>query len=984
MYPNLTLPLVSLCVLGLGLTVVVALRRSYLRRLALRQIVRRPTEALSIVAGCVLGTALIVASLSVGDTLNSSVRQVAYQVLGPIDETATSATLAQGTAAAGRLAPLAQDPDVDGLLTVVGLQAAATTGTGASEIVQPRAIVWEADFPAAAHFGGPGAGSGLSGATPAPGQVVVNDQLASSLKARVGQSVDLYLYDRPQRFVITRILPSVGLAGMGTGDARNYDLFVTPGTLESAYRSAGAASANAAAPVTRTLVSNRGGVETSAALSDRVAAKMNALLGPQLRTGTYVAEPKKDVLAAAQQTGDQLGALFLFIGSFAIIAGALLLVNVFVMLADERRSQLGMARAIGMKRSHLVGGFVIEGCCYSLVAGLLGVPLGVGIGRVIELVAERIFTSWNAGLSLSFSVSPVSLVNGFAAGLLIALVTVAATSVRISRVNIIAAIRDLPAEGSHRSRRSTLLLSTAACLGLTAAAVPAVVGSTGPNTYLLPSLAVLCATPLAARVAPRRWVYSGAALLILFWCLAANSLRPHVFDNPTMSTYIILGTLLTFAAVVLLVDNQQLALRPLSRIIHRPTGNGLAARLAIAYPTARRFRTGATLVMYCLVVLTLVLMTELRAMVGATMDQAVADASTGYSIRVDINPATPIPDPRAALGAGVPGSGVAQVTALSNALAKTTDPGTTSPAQTVTARVFGVTPDLAARDFPLSDRLASLGPDDRSVWRAVATDPRYAIAEASYAVSGGPPGKRFGPGAVITVTDPQTGRASTKIVAGLLNDPMAFYGANNGTYAHPLLVAQRAAQEQFGSNLRPTVLLVQAAPGVPAESLAADLQHRFFAYGLVATGIAQLVRDNFSASQDFFQLMNGFLALGLLVGIASLGVMMVRAVRERRRTIGVLRALGFQARTVRRSFLMESSFVSLGGILLGAGLGLLTTYLLFTNSSAFNGIDTSFPIAWAQILLLVGITFGASLLTTVGPARRAAAVRPAVAVRVAE
>ena len=43
-----------------------------------------------------------------------------------------------------------------------------------------------------------------------------------------------------------------------------------------------------------------------------------------------------------------MGSLFLFIGSFSIIAGILLLVNVFVMLAEERKSQLGMLHAVGL------------------------------------------------------------------------------------------------------------------------------------------------------------------------------------------------------------------------------------------------------------------------------------------------------------------------------------------------------------------------------------------------------------------------------------------------------------------------------------------------------------------------------------------------------------------------------------------------------------------------------------------------------------
>jgi putative ABC transport system permease protein len=104
------------------------------------------------------------------------------------------------------------------------------------------------------------------------------------------------------------------------------------------------------------------------------------------------------------------------------------------------------------------------------------------------------------------------------------------------------------------------------------------------------------------------------------------------------------------------------------------------------------------------------------------------------------------------------------------------------------------------------------------------------------------------------------------------------------------------------------------------------------------------VEQNFSANRSFFRLVQGFLALGLLVGIAGLGVVMVRAVRERRRNIGVLRALGFQAGTVQRAFLTESSFVALEGILVGAVLGIITTYLLFQNDPSFGNASTGFPI----------------------------------------
>jgi putative ABC transport system permease protein len=179
--------------------------------------------------------------------------------------------------------------------------------------------------------------------------------------------------------------------------------------------------------------------------------------------------------------------------------------------------------------------------------------------------------------------------------------------------------------------------------------------------------------------------------------------------------------------------------------------------------------------------------------------------------------------------------------------------------------------------------------------------------------------------------------------------------------------------------------LIATAPGVRDQTVMNELQVKFLSSGLVATSLQASVKRMFDANTSFFRLMEGFLALGLAVGITGLGVVMVRAVRERRRTIGVLRALGFRARTIERSFLLESSIVALEGIVIGAVLGVLTTWLLYQNSAAFATVQGSkFPILWGTLAIAVFGTWAASLLATLGPARRAARILPALAVRVSD
>src|SRR6266545_3154033 len=943
MYPERTPLLVTLLVICAAVAAYIAVRRPFLRKLALRQVARRRGEATLVVAGSVLGTAIIIGSLIVGDTLNFSVKQGAYDNLGPIDEIVASPTIVQGDEAARRLERLRGDPQVDGLLTVRGDQAAATTGSGGTRKADPRVSVWEVDFGKAAAFGGTtDGGSGLSGPAPGVGETVVNADLASALGIRAGDVLTVYLYGRPTQFRVARVVPTKGVAGAGTG-AVTRNAFFAPGTLIQAAK----ATRSKVQPQTFTFVSNTGGVEGGNALSNAVDSKIKAALGPLAAQGTSVEKAKQRLLDAAKASGDSLGSFFLFIGSFSIIAGVLLLVNIFVMLAEERKSELGMLRAIGMKRSRLVRSFVIEGTVYALVASLVGIVVG------------------------------------FAVGFLIAFLTVAITSMRISRINVIAAIRDLPTQGERRLRWRWVIASTILAVVFAAAAVPAIAASQGIGTYLYPALAVLFLCPLLVRFWPKRWVYTGAALAVLAWGLAANTVRPEVLQGGSTVTFVILGTMLTFSAVFLVSQNQDIITRPLRPFMVRSTPGGLASRLAIAYPVARRFRTGAILIMYSLVVFTLVLITVLGGLINATVDNEVANASGGFAVRADFNPANPVPDPARTLTSGRFAGRIDATVPLLVSGGKVTNLASLS--KPVDCIVVGA--DLAIAEaglYPLTKRLAGLG-DDRAAWKAVMADRRYVILDQFLgSTGGGPSSVTYKPGDTLTLTDPATGKAEQKTIAGILKSGGGFYGIAGTNFTSPTIMSATAAREQFGSQAKLTSLLLKPAPGVSDATLAADLQGQFLPQSLVATQVRQTVEKNFVATRSFFQLMQGFLALGLLVGIAGLGVVMVRAVRERRRNIGVLRALGFPARTVQRAFLTESSFVALEGILLGTALSIVTSYLLFQNDPSFQGTGVGFPIPWLTIAVLVGASAVASLLATFWPARQASQIRPAVALRIAD
>ena len=231
----------------------------------------------------------------------------------------------------------------------------------------------ELDFAAAARFEG-AAASALAGPAPGPGRVVLNDTLAGALR-RPGRRPGHLLPVRPPG----RRWRWPGSCRPGAGRVRR-------GTRRLRGRRArcpGPPGRSAAAPAPRpspwspTPAASRAGPPppTRSRPSSRPPS------GPWAASGTAVDTPKQELLEQAEAIGGEFGSLFLFIGSFAIIAGVMLLVNVFVMLAEERKRELGMLRAVGMRRGRLVRGFVIEGTVYALVASALGLVAGLGVGR---------------------------------------------------------------------------------------------------------------------------------------------------------------------------------------------------------------------------------------------------------------------------------------------------------------------------------------------------------------------------------------------------------------------------------------------------------------------------------------------------------------------------------------------------------------------------------------------------------------------------
>jgi len=280
--------------------------------------------------------------------------------------------------------------------------------------------------------------------------------------------------------------------------------------------------------------------------------------------------------------------------------------------------------------------------------------------------------------------------------------------------------------------------------------------------------------------------------------------------------------------------------------------------------------------------------------------------------------------------------------------------------------------------------LGQAATDARPCFALQALDPAYPNADAAWAAVRTDPGLAIIDGSVI----PNNFGPNFGVLSASVGDTF-YYG--NRSEPRPIRIIG-ILYEQFvqgfwvsGDFLKQEFSIAGAStfyfkvrPGVDVTKAGHDLERHFISYQLITLNIQEFINQIQEATTGVFNLLEAYLALGLIVGIAGLGVITMRNVVERRQETGALRAIGFRKSMVLKSFLFELSFIALTGIALGVALGVALSYDLYLR---FFADQAAFVIPWERLLLLGGIAFLGSVLATASPAIRAARMPPAEALR---
>jgi len=1024
-------------VLGLLLITLLALIHRLEFRMGFRNLIRHKSDTAIAILGFMIGTSIICSSMAIGDTLGNMIEGLVYDGFDLTDEYMTfvggdgELYSVNGTFA-NEVSDVIEGYDdetdlIDGISweyerdgSVIDLD---------TILMEPRMNLRSFHPDTTSSFGELYVDGEKVQMDLEYNEVYITSKAADLIEARAGHTLQIFSGLGMGNFTVRAVLDQVGRANSFSEESifmsreAIWDLFNETYT-EGPWGEGG----NWSGGVYNILkVSNTGGRVEGGEHCDRVIKDLEERLNDELvnplgagREFEFTGN-KADSVDQAKESMDTFTKLFLAFGAFTIIVGITLIINIFVMLSEERKEEMGITRAIGMKRKELRLVYLFEGTFYSFLSSFVGVLLGLASGYGIIVGMQSIFNNlgfadWN--IQGYYTITPLSIMLAFVSGFAITIVTTLFITARVARLNIVSAIRSTPvpkkrprvaafvqkacgvydigscsADDSLLARTISFVFDRMTVLGiltLTAGFLSLLLGiylKQYSFTFLGLSFILIGMAMIARYFLNQRATYTLAgALVLLLWTVDLPFFDGYSGD---IEMFVLSGVFMVTSGVLLLVWNTDIILWIVEKIVMVLGASPASIKMAVSYPLKKRFRTGVTIFMFALIIFTITGMSMITNIMNLNIDSFERTLGGGYDL-IGVSQ-TGIPDLREAVieGENNPLFDIDVVDRINWEDTVSMSMGLVSI--NISMAFYG---QEFEQEFPyqcagVSDHFiekntygfskvdwdlvypGGKGPEENSdVWNSIRENDTLVILDGAMIGEGG-----FGP--------PTSGLIDVGDVIELVSF--------NGTHINRTVIAfteqqginavfmyNTTAERDFGVS-EEKVHLFRVKDGEDIEKVSDDLRRALLFYGFYTIIVRDLIETILETQNSFFDLLNAFLSLGLVIGVIGLGIVTLRSVYERRHEIGMMRAIGFKKRTVIFTFLGESSFIAGAGLLIGSVLGMILGWNLWRDD--LRESMPEFGIPWLKIAIIVGIAFLFAVLSSIAPSAKASRVVPAEALR---
>jgi ABC-type antimicrobial peptide transport system permease subunit len=123
------------------------------------------------------------------------------------------------------------------------------------------------------------------------------------------------------------------------------------------------------------------------------------------------------------------------IASLSLLVGGVGIMNSMLISVSQRVREIGLRKAVGARRGHIITQFLIESIFITLCGGVMGIIFGVALTFVASLIIIKLGYEWQ------FFVPLISLALGFGVSLLIGLIFGIYPALKASKVSAMEALR---------------------------------------------------------------------------------------------------------------------------------------------------------------------------------------------------------------------------------------------------------------------------------------------------------------------------------------------------------------------------------------------------------------------------------------------------------------------------------------------------------------------------------------------------------------